>query len=157
MNSTRSMKGKVTVLFTALSLVLPLVALVPFSAAASSPQGSILLSKTCDPNFPTVPTCTVISSSSGPIPVGTVATYSGIFSPRLTANVVLSTPDGSTATGFVTLNYASGLGTVTFVAGTGDLAGFHAIIAVNCGPGCSGVPASSGITIWAGTYIFTSS
>lgn len=106
--------------------------------------------KTCAPDFPATPTCTVITSSSGPIPVGTVATYSiVIFSPRLVAGVVLATPDGSTATGGCTLSFTTGLGTCHFVSGTGALAGFHANLNVT-------LHFDTGVTNWDGVYFFAS-
>lgn len=151
-------KEKVAVLLVASTLLLSISALtvVPMVSASSSQNvyrhGTIYLTKTCDPDFPTPPVCTVITSTSGPIPVGTIAVYFGTFSPSLQAIVVINTPDGSTATGHVQLNYTTGLGTVTFAGeGDGDLAGFHAHIAVNCLPGCPGP------TTWDGTYFFTSS
>jgi hypothetical protein len=145
-------KEKVTVLFAALTLVLPIVALVP-QASASSPLGTIQLTKDCSSFTPTNPICTVVGVTSGPIPAGTVAYYTVLVytNHRFNAEVLLTTPDGSTATGHVSLSTVTGLGTVTFTAGTEDLTGFHANIAVNCGAGCAS------LTYWDGTYFFTNS
>ena len=143
---------KAAVLITALTLLLTMVALTP-SASASSPHGTIQLTKDCSSFSPSNPICTVVGVTSGPIPVGTVAYYTILVytNHEFNAQAVLTTPDGSTATGHVTLSTVTGLGTVTFTAGTLDLAGFHANIAVNCGPGCAS------ITYWDGTYFFTNS
>jgi hypothetical protein len=127
-----------------------LAVLVP-SVSASSPLGEVHLTKTC-PTFNTTSSCTVIGSTSGPIPVGTVATYSGLFSPVISAAVVLTTPTG-TATGHCTLVWrpeltgADGFGTCIFVSGTGSLAGFHANLKIADHP-------LTGVTNWDGTYFF---
>ena len=77
--------------------------LVP-SVSASSSLGEVHLTKTC-PTFETTATCTV-QTASGPIPVGTVASYGGpLFSPAISSAVLLTTPDGSTATGHCTYLY----------------------------------------------------
>jgi hypothetical protein len=129
------------------AVVVAFAAIVP--PAAATPLGEIHLTKVC-PTFATTATCTVVTSSSGPIPVGTVATYSiVIFSPRLSAGVVLATPDGSTATGGCTLSFTTGLGTCNFVSGTGSLAGFHANINVT-------FHFDTGVTNWDGVYFFAS-
>jgi len=145
-------KEKVAVLFAALTLVLPIVSLVP-PASASSPHGTIQLTKDCSAFTSTNPICTVVGVTSGPIPVGTVAYYTILVYTyhQFNAEVLLTTPDGSTATGHVTISDVTGLGTVTFTAGTQDLSGLHANIAVNCGAGCLS------LTYWDGTYFFTNS
>lgn len=104
--------------------------LVP-PVSASSPIGAVHLTKTC-PTWETTQTCTVQTVTAGPIPVGTVVAYSGLFSPTLSATVTLTTPNNSTATGHCTLFWRpelfgnDGFGTCTFMTGTGSLAGFHA-------------------------------
>ena|SRR5450759_5122147 len=125
-----------------------LAVLVP-SVSAASPLGEVHLWKTCAPTFPTPATCTVQSSTSGPIPAGTVGTYSGpLFgNPRLSSEVVLLTPDQGTATGHCTLSFRTGLGTCTFARGTGSLAGFHANLDVT-------YHFDTGVTNWDGTYFF---
>lgn len=132
--------------------VAALALLVP-SVSASSPIGEVHLTKTC-PTFETTATCTVITSDSGPIPVGTVAAYSGpLFSPAISSAVVLTTPDGSTATGHCTLVWRpeltgeDGFGTCVFVSGTGSLAGFHANLKITDNP-------NTLVTNWDGAYLF---
>lgn len=130
--------------------IVALTVLVP-SVSASSPLGEVHLTKTC-PTFDTTSSCTVIDSTSGPIPVGTVATYSGpLFFPVISSAVVLTTPNGSTATGHCALRWqpellgATGHGTCVFVSGTGSLAGFHANLTISDHPT---------VTYWDGTYFF---
>jgi hypothetical protein len=121
-------------------VILAMVALAP-SAAASSPIGSLLLTKTCD----AYNHCTVVTSTDGPLPVGTEGFYGGPnFSSRLSSDVLLVTPDGDTADGHCTLSFVSASGTCTFAQGTGALAGFHANLTVTT---------SDWVTFtWAGTY-----
>lgn len=108
-----------------LGAVLALAAIVPSVSASSS--GALHLTKTCD----AYNHCTVQTSTAGPIPVGTQGFYSGpVFTNRLSSNLVLVTPGGSTASGHCTLNYVSAVGTCTFNRGTGTLAGFHAVLTV---------------------------
>jgi len=102
-----------------------LAVLVPTASASS--HGALHLTKTCD----TYDHCTVVSSTAGPIPVGTESFYSGpVFTNRLSSNLVLVTPDGDTASGHCTLSYTTASGTCTFNRGTGGLAGFHANLTV---------------------------
>ena len=127
------------------------------ASSAAPPQSSALsavdrlfLTKTCDPDFPTVPICTVQESEAGPLPEGTQASYTFLvldFSKLLSASVVLSTPDGSTATGHCTLSFKTGSGRCTFARGTGELAGLQTSIDVSFDP-------SSGVTTWEGIYHF---
>lgn len=145
----RSVKRLLAVFATiaALSLLAP-------SVSASSPIGEVHLTKTC-PTFETTATCTVITSESGPLPVGTVASYSGLFSPVFSVHVVLSTPDGGTATGHCALVWRpelsgdDGFGTCTFGHGTGSLAGFHANLKITDHP-------DTLVTNWDGIYRFGS-
>jgi hypothetical protein len=132
--------------------VVALALLVP-SASASSPIGEVHLTKTC-PTFETTATCTVITSDPGPIPVGTVASYGGpLFSPVFSVHVVLTTPNGDTASGHCTLIWrpeltgSDGFGTCMFVSGTGSLAGFHANLKITDHP-------DTLVTNWDGTYLF---
>lgn len=123
---------------------LALTVLAP-SASAASPLGDLLLTKTCD----AYNHCTVVTSTSGPLVVGTTGTYNGPeFDHRLSSEVVLATPDGGTATGHCTLSYATLLGTCSFARGTGSLAGFHANLTVSSPDGA--------VFTWAGTYFFGS-
>ena len=125
------------------AILLGTMALAP-SAAASSPIGQVLLTKTCD----AYNHCTVQTSTNGPIPVGTQGFYLGpVFNNRLASRITLVTPDGATASGLCTLSYSTGLGTCTFAKGTGWLTGFHAAIAVSTSPDFS-------VFTWTGTYHF---
>ena len=146
----RSFKGLVVVFATiaAFSFLVP-------SVSASSPIGAVHLTKTC-PNWTGQigTTCIVQTAPSGPIPVGTVATYNGpLLSPVVSSTVVLTTLDGSTATGHCTLVWRpelfgnDGFGTCTFVSGTGSLAGFHANLTITDHP-------DTLVTDWDGTYFF---
>lgn len=118
---------------------------------ASSPIRRLLLTKTCDANFPTVPVCTVVSAEEeGPLPVGATAVYDFLvldFEKLMSGNVVITTPEG-TAAGHCTLSFKTGLGTCTFARGTGQLAGFHANVKV-------AFDFTTGITTWDGTYHFS--
>jgi hypothetical protein len=127
----------------------------------SSPIHRLLLTKTCDVNFPNVPICTVVTSQEGPLPPNTTALYDlkvidfGCHEQpaqpgcqRLSANVVLTTPDDDTAAGHCTLSFKTGAGTCTFAQGTGELAGFHANVNVT-------FDFATGVTTWDGTYHHT--
>lgn len=146
----RSIRRLIVVAGTIVALTL----LVP-SVSASSPLGEVHLTKTC-PTFSgqVGDVCTVQTAPSGPIPVGTVATYNGpLFSPVVSSAVILTTPDGSTATGHCTLVWRpelsgdDGFGTCIFTNGTGSLAGFHANLKITDHP-------DTLITNWDGTYHF---
>jgi hypothetical protein len=116
--------------------------------AKGSPIDRLFLTKTCDTSFPEIPICSVVTSDAGPIPTGTQAVYTvRVFNTILSANLVLTTPDGDTATGHCTLSLKTGLGTCTFAQGTGNLAGFHANADVS-------FDFASGVTTWDGTYHF---
>lgn len=123
---------------------------VPLQSSPSAAIERLFLTKTCDAAFPNIPICTVQETEAGPFPVGTAASYTFSvldFTKRLSAGVVLTTPDGDTATGHCTLSFKTGRGRCTFAKGTGALAGVHANIEVSFDP-------SSGVTIWDGTYHF---
>jgi hypothetical protein len=116
--------------------------------SASSPIQHLLVRKTCKD----LDHCTVVESIAGPIPVGTEAFYPGpVLERRTTSRVILTTPDGDTATGHCSLNYTTGLGTCVFTSGTGALAGFHANLKVT-----SAFPDEhlDGLFTWDGTYRF---
>ena len=117
------------------------------SLSGSSPNRSLLLTKTCD----AFNHCTVVTSEAGPIPVGTEALYAGpLLEQRTTSAVVLTTPNGDTATGNCSLNYKTGLGTCVFTSGTGALAGFHANLKVTS----DFVTNPEGVFTWSGEYRF---
>lgn len=136
-------------LLVVIAAMAALTFLVP-SVSASSPIGAVHLTKTC-PTWETTQTCTVQTATAGPIQVGTVVAYSGLFSPTLSAAVTLTMPDNSTATGHCTLVWRpelvgnDGFGTCTFTTGTGSLAGFHANLTIADHP-------DTLITDWDGTY-----
>ena len=125
------------------------------SLAASSPMGRLLLTKTCDANFPDVPVCTVVilpgaPKPEGPLAEGTTAVYDFHvidFTKIISSDVVLTTADG-TAAGHCTLSFKTGVGTCTFARGTGELAGFHANVKVT-------FDFATGVTTWDGTYHFS--
>jgi hypothetical protein len=127
--------------------------LVP-SVSASSPLGEVHLTKTCPTWTGEIGSTCTVQTASGPIPVGTVATYYGpIFGPVVSSAVILTTPSGATATGHCTLVWRpelsgdDGFGTCTFVGGTGSLAGFHANLKITDHP-------DTLVTNWDGTYFF---
>lgn len=138
-------------LLIVIASIAALTFLVP-SVSASSPIGAVHLTKTC-PTWETTQTCTVQTAPAGPIPVGTVVSYSGLFSPTLSATVTLTTLDGSTATGHCTLFWRpelsgdDGFGTCTFMTGTGAFTGLHANLKIldHVDPL---------VTNWDGTYFF---
>ena len=116
-------------------------------SATASAQLALLLTKTCDAGDH----CTVITSDSGPIPVGTEAFYSGpLLETRTTSGVLIRTPSGDTATGHCSLSYKTGLGTCAFTSGTGALEGFHANLKVSS----DFVTDPNGVFTWDGTYHF---
>lgn len=115
------------------------------AASASSPLGSIDLTKTCDaPDHCTVQT----SLANSPLPVATEGFYNGPFPiSRLSSQVVLVTPGhAGTTTGHCTLSFVSAVGTCTFARGTGSLAGFHANLTVTT--------SDWETFLWQGTYHF---
>jgi hypothetical protein len=140
---------------TRLLVVIVAIAALAFlvaPASGSSPIGAVHLTKIC-PTWETTQTCTVQRVTAGPIPVGTVVAYSGLFSPTLSAMVTLTTPDSSTATGHCTLFWRmelfgnDGFGTCTFTTGTGSLSGLHASLKIADHP-------DTLITDWDGIYFF---
>jgi len=93
--------------------------------------------------------CTIVTSNLKAITPGSRVVYlqpAGASS--IDSDVVLVVGPGNIAIGHVTLDFATGLGTVTFSGGTGQFASFHAKVAVS----------SLGGTLWAwdGPYSFDS-
>lgn len=91
--------------------------------------------------------CTITSSNVRRIPVGTRVSYdqaAGIPTGLLDSNVVLDAGNGNRAVGRCTLDMKTLLGLCTFSDGTGNLAGFHARVDVDCTLECR----------WDGTYGF---
>ena len=113
----------------------------------TAPQAVLLLTKTCD----AIDHCTVITSSSGPIPVGSDVNYFGpLLETRATSRIVVTTPAGDTADGHCTLSYKTGEGTCVITGGTGALAGLHANLKVSS----DFVSDPAGVFTWEGRYHF---
>ena len=107
----------------------------------------LLLTKTCD----AVDHCTVITSSSGPIPVGSDVNYLGpLLEARTTSTILVTTPAGDTADGHCSVSYRSGEGTCVITDGTGALAGLHASLKVSS----DFVSDPAGVFTWEGRYHF---
>jgi hypothetical protein len=120
------------------------------SAWAASPRnGDLHVSKECsqDKGAPG-DFCTITSSNLAEITVGSKVYYdqaAGIPKGVLDSNVVLDAGMGNRALGRCTLDLGTHLGLCTFSDGTGQFAGFHARVNVDCTSGC----------IWNGSYSFT--
>jgi len=98
------------------------------SAARTAPHAVLLLTKTCD----AIDHCTVITSSSGPFPVGSDVNYFGpLLESRTTSRILVTTPGGDTAEGHCSVSYKTGTGTCVIIGGTGALAGLHANLEVS--------------------------
>ena len=109
------------------------------------PHGALLLTKTCD----AIDHCTVITSSSGPIPAGSDVDYFGpLVENRTTSSIRVTTPGGDTADGHCSLSYKSFVGTCVITAGTGELEGLHANLSVTSD--FESDPA--GVFTWEGRY-----
>jgi hypothetical protein len=115
------------------------------SISSANVQRSLLLTKTCD----AVDHCTVITSSAGPVPVGSDIDYSGpLLEARTTSKIVVTTPGGDTATGTCSLSYRTFVGTCVLTGGTGVLAGLHATVRVSSDFDTD----PAGVFTWAGRY-----
>ena len=113
-------------------------------AAARAAHDVLLLTKTCD----AIDHCTVITSSSGPFPVGTDVNYFGpLLESRTTSRIVVRTPGGATADGHCSVSNTTGTGTCVITGGTGALAGLHANLKVS--PDADFV-----VFTWEGRYHF---
>ena len=117
------------------------------SLSSANAQQTLLLTKTCD----AVDHCTVITSPSGPIPVGSDVNYFGpLLEARTTSRIVVTTPGGDTATGHCSVGYKTGEGTCVLTDGTGILAGLHANLKVSS----DFVSDPAGVFTWEGRYHF---
>ena len=115
--------------------------------SSASAQGELLLTKTCD----AIDHCTVITSTSGPLPVGSEVTYLGpLLEARTTSKIVVTTK-GGTGSGHCSVSYKTGNGTCVLTGGTGTLAGLHANLSVSS----DFVSDPAGVFTWAGRYHFT--
>jgi len=120
-----------------------LAATVP-GTAGTAPHGVLLLTKTCD----AIDHCTVITSSSGPFPLGSDVNYLGpLLEARTTSRILVTTPGGDTADGHCSVSYRTGTGTCVITGGTGTLAGLHANLEVSS-------DASFTVFTWEGRYHF---
>ncbi len=120
-----------------------LAATVPGTAATAA-HPVLLITKTCD----AIDHCTVISSSSGPFPVGTDVNYFGpLLERRTTSTIRVTTPGGDTADGHCSVSYKTGTGTCVITGGTGALAGLHANLEVSS-------DADFVVFTWEGPYHF---
>jgi hypothetical protein len=91
--------------------------------------------------------CTITSSSLKAITAGSRVVYlEAAGASSLDSDIVLVVGPGNIAIGHVTLDFATGTGTVTFSGGTGQFASFHAKAAVSFLGGMSWA--------WDGTYSF---
>ena len=94
--------------------------------------------------------CTITSSSLNAIKVGSRVYYlqaADFGTATLSSDITIDGPGGNTAYGHVTLDLATGLGTVTISGGTGVFSGFHASVAVS--------PLGGPDFAWEGTYSFS--
>jgi len=108
-------------LFVMTSALALLVAAAP--GVSASPSAAVSFAKMCTPDV-----CTVTSSSTALIPLGSTLTYSGPrFDPHLSSGFVLDTGAGS-AVGRCQLSWATGLGSCSIDRGTGSLAGIHVVL-----------------------------
>ena len=108
----------------------------------------LLLTKTCD----ALDHCTVITATSGPIPVGSEVNYLGpLLEARTTSRILVTTPDGDTATGHCSVSYRTGEGTCVLTGGTGALAELKANLRVSSDFTLD----PAGVFTWDGHYHFT--
>jgi len=113
----------------------------------SSTHDVLLLTKTCD----AIDHCRVITSSSGPIPVGSDINYFGpLLEARTTSRIVVTTPAGDTADGNCSLSYKKWEGTCVITHGTGALEGLHANVKVSS----DFVSDPAGVFTWDGRFHF---
>jgi hypothetical protein len=121
------------------------------AVSASPRSGDLAVTKSCETyagasgDF-----CTITSSSLNAIKVGSRVYYlqaADFGTLTLSSDIIIDGPGSNTAYGRVTLDLASGLGTVTIQGGTGVFRGFHANVAVS--------PLGGGSFAWGGTYGFS--
>ena len=118
------------------------------SVSASGRTRQLHVTKECSQNTGAAGSfCTITSSNVLGITVGARVYYDqagNIPTGMLDSNVLLDAMNGNRAVGRCTLDYATRLGLCTFSDGTGNLAGFHARVDVDCRSGCR----------WDGPYGF---
>jgi hypothetical protein len=124
------------------------------SVAASSPRSGVLhVAKECSAYTGLAGSfCTITSSNLNAIDVGSRIVYAqAAGAASLDSDIVLDTGHGNnTASGHVTLDFASGSGLVTFSGGTGRFTGFQASAVVSFDP-------ATGLWHWDGAYSFSPS
>jgi hypothetical protein len=121
------------------------------SASASSERsGELHVTKECSHYTGLAGSfCTITGANIAEIKVGSKVFYDqpdGIPAGLLDSNVVLDAGRGSRSVGRCTVDDTTNLGLCTFSDGTGQLAGFHARVKVDCTSVCR----------WDGTYGFSS-
>lgn len=103
--------------------ILSLVAVAPAVGAASPRSGDLILTKDCTAYRGAAgDTCTITSSSLGLIQVGSTVVYAqaaDFGTMTLDTDIVINGPGANSAFGHVTLNLATGDGSVTLSGGTG--------------------------------------
>ena len=129
---------------SAIAAVPGLPATVSGMEGAAARHAVLLLTKTCD----LIDHCSVNTSSSGPIPVGSDVNYFGpLLEARTTSRILVTTPDGDTADGHCSVSYRTGTGTCVITGGTGALGGLHANLEVSS-------DADFVVFTWEGRYHF---
>ena len=141
------MKFKRLTLIGALALI---IGGTPVSAS-SARSGQLHVMKECSQYTGAAGSfCTFTKSNFAVIKVGSKVFYDqpdGIPAGMLDSNVVLDAGSGNRAFGRCTVDDTTNLGLCTFSDGTGQFAGFHARVKVDCrAPECG----------WDGTYSFSS-
>jgi hypothetical protein len=119
-------------------------------AASSARSGEVHVTKECSQYTGLAGSfCTITKSNVAAIKVGSKVFYDqadGIPEGMLDSNVVLDAGRGNRAIGRCSVDDRSNLGLCTFSDGTGEFAGFHARVKVDCTSVCR----------WDGTYKFSS-
>jgi hypothetical protein len=119
-------------------------------SASSERSGELHVTKECSQYTGLAGSfCTFTKSNLAAIKVGSKVFYDqadGIPTGMLDSNVVVDSGGGNRAVGRCTLDDATNLGLCTFSDGTGQFAGFHARVKVDCTSVCR----------WDGTYRFSS-
>jgi len=122
------------------------------SVAAFSPRSGVLhVAKECSAYTGLAGSyCTITSSSLKAIGVGSRIVYAqAAGATSLDSDIVLDAGHGNnTASGHVTLDFASRSGPVTFSGGSGGFTGFRASAVVSFDP-------ATGLWHWDGTYSFS--
>jgi hypothetical protein len=137
-------------------LLLAVVMVGAFATAASAENtgtprsGALHVTKECSQYFGNAGEfCTITGSNLNAIHAGMKVIYTSAVDVNgvLDSDLVLDGPGHNDAYGHVTLDFATGLGEITFSGGTGRFRGFHAIVAV--------AAVSAQLVHWDGTYSFT--